>query len=197
VPEPSPGELYPVFFFGTEIQRVLAAANWVAANMTYYDDPTTPDGTNDVWTDSEQQYLEIDTNLDGTADAVGTGDCEDFSILLCTLMRFRCGVPSDRVWVQRGLVAAPIHEELPYFHIPPPAEVPPLLAHTYVVYKSERWGIWYIEPQWGTNPYLAFYRGSKQPSRPNSTSGIVLPPRKNALPLILPLMTDVLKSKSS
>jgi len=121
----------------TEFEKVLAAANWVADNMEYVDDP--PD--EDVWTTSDQQFAEI-TN------GGGTGDCEDFSILLCALMRFVIGVPANRVWVQGGIVSAPGVV---------PKDTPPIFGHAYVVYKAEKRGIFYIEPQWGGFPYRGSY----------------------------------------
>ena len=117
----------------TEFDQVLEAANWVANNMTYEDDP--PD--EDVWTASDQQFAEI-TN------GGGTGDCEDFSILLCALMRFVIDVPANRVWVQGGILSVPDDA---------PEDTPPIFGHAYVVYKAERRGIFYIEPQWGGYPY--------------------------------------------
>jgi len=126
---------YGVTFSGdTEFDEVLAAANWVAENMEYVPDPVPP---GDVWTDSYQQFEEIINDS-------GTGDCEDFSILLCALMRFVVGVPANRVWVQGGLISAPNVA---------PEETPPIFGHSYVVYKAKRRGIFYIEPQWGGYPY--------------------------------------------
>ena len=118
----------------TEFEKVLAAANWVAGNMEYEPDPDPP---GDVWTASDQQFAEI-TN------GGGTGDCEDFSILLCALMRFVIGVPANRVWVQGGILSVPGDA---------PEVTPPIFGHAYVVYKAERRGIFYIEPQWGGYPY--------------------------------------------
>ncbi|PKP57622.1 hypothetical protein CVT91_10195 [Candidatus Atribacteria bacterium HGW-Atribacteria-1] len=129
---------YNVEFPGdTEFEKVLAAANWVAFNMTYVSDPDPP---GDVWTASDQQFTEIDPDND----IKGTGDCEDFSILLCALMRFVIGVPANRVWVQGGIVSVPGVA---------PEVTPPIFGHAYVVYKAERGGIFYIEPQWGGYPY--------------------------------------------
>ena len=126
---------YDIEFTGdTEFEKVLAAANWVADNMEYEPDPDDP---GDVWTDSYQQFEEI---IKGS----GTGDCEDFSILLCALMRFVIGVPANRVWVQGGILSVPGFA---------PDVTPPIFGHAYVVYKAERRGIFYIEPQWGGYPY--------------------------------------------
>jgi len=107
--------------------------------MVYEYDPTPP---GDVWTTSDQQFTEILFN----DPLPGTGDCEDFSFLLCALIRFVVGVPADRVWVQAGLVAVPIQEDKP-----------PLAGHAYVVYKAKRGGIFYIEPQIGGLPYRGSY----------------------------------------
>ena len=125
---------YNVDFSGnTEFEKVLSAANWVAYHMAYESDQNPP---GDVWTPSNDQFAEISPGVNGT------GDCEDFAILLCAMMRFNVGVPADRVWVQGGILAAPGQEQKP-----------PIFGHAYVVYKAERGGIFYIEPQWGGIPY--------------------------------------------
>jgi len=125
---------YDVKFTGdTEFEKVLSAANWVAYHMDYESDPDPP---RDVWTPSNDQFAEISPGVNGT------GDCEDFAILLCALMRFNVGVPADRVWVQGGILVVPVEEQKP-----------PIFGHAYVVYKAERGGIFYIEPQWGGIPY--------------------------------------------
>jgi len=129
---------YGLIFTGTEFEQVLAAANWVAFHMTYVPDPDPP---GDVWTASDQQFAEITPGVEGS----GTGDCEDFSILLCALIRYIVGVPADRVWVQAGLVVVPEMDK------------PPLVGHAFVVYKAERGGIFYIEPQFGGIPYRGSY----------------------------------------
>jgi len=129
---------YPEFSGETEFDQILAAANWVAYHMVYESDPIPP---GDVWTSSDQQFAEITPDIENS----GTGDCEDFSMLLCALMRYSIGVPADRVWVQAGIV------------IVPEAEKPPIVGHAYVVYKAERGGIFYIEPQWGGYPYRGSY----------------------------------------
>ena len=121
----------------TEFEKVLAAANWVAGNMEYEPDPNPP---GDIWTSSDWQFAEIDPDNN----IKGTGDCEDFSILLCALMRFVIGVPANRVWVQGGILSVPGVA---------PEDTPPIFGHAYVVYKAERRGIFYIEPQWGGYPY--------------------------------------------
>jgi transglutaminase-like putative cysteine protease len=126
---------YGVEFAGvTEFEKVLSAANWVAYHMEYDPDPDPP---GDVWTNSVQQFAEITPSVKNS----GTGDCEDFAILLCALMRFNVGVPANRVWVQAGILVAPEEER------------PPIFGHAYVVYKAERGGIYYIEPQMGGYPY--------------------------------------------
>ena len=84
----------------------------------------------EVWTSSDQQFNEDPR----------TGDCEDFAILLCALMRFNVGVPANRVWVSINLVTEP------------GAGV--VAAHAWVGYKLERGGMAYIEPQTGN-----LYRG--------------------------------------
>ena len=134
------GALGPDAFTGaTEMEAVLAAADYVAAHMVYVSDPSPP---GDVWESSDRLYQEIVDN------GVGTGDCEDFSILLCALLRFHTygGIPADRVWVQAGMIAVP--PATPYGAPPPP-----IFGHAIVVYKAERGGIFYIEPQWGGIPY--------------------------------------------
>lgn len=129
---------YGVTFSGdTEFEKVLAAANWVAYHMDYVSDP---DPLGDVWTSSDEQFGEITIGTEGS----GTGDCEDFAILLCALMRFVVGVPANRVWVQGGILSVPGDA---------PKNTPPIFGHAYVVYKAERRGIFYIEPQWGGYPY--------------------------------------------
>ena len=117
----------------TEFEKVLSAANWVAFHMKYEPDPVNP---GDVWTPSDDQFAEITQDVPGS----GTGDCEDFAILLCALMRFNLEVPANRVWVSGNLVTEP--------------GVGVVAAHAWVGYKSERGGMAYIEPQTGK-----LYRG--------------------------------------
>ena len=112
-----------------EFEKVLSAANWVAYHMEYVPDPQ-----GDVWTPSDDQFDEITPGVNGT------GDCEDFSLLLCALMRFNIGVPADRVWVSINLVTEP--------------GTGVVAAHAWVGYKLERGGMAYIEPQTGK-----LYRG--------------------------------------
>ncbi|HEY95897.1 MAG TPA: transglutaminase domain-containing protein [Dehalococcoidia bacterium] len=130
---------YPVFPGSTEFEKVIAAANWVAFHMGYENDPYPP---GDVWTSSDQLCQEITPYVENST----YGDCEDFSIMLCALMRYSIGVPANRVWVQAGIVAVPMQ-----------SEKPPLVGHAYVVYKAERGGIFYIEPQFGGFPYRGAY----------------------------------------
>jgi transglutaminase-like putative cysteine protease len=133
---------YGLEFSGdTEFDKVLAAANWVAYHMDYENDPDT---FGDVWTSSDELFGKITIDVENS----GTGDCEDFSILLCALMRFVVGVPANRVWVQGGTVSVPGNA---------PEDTPPIFGHAYVVYKAEKRGIFYIEPQWGGFPYRGSY----------------------------------------
>ena len=39
----------------------------------------------------------------------------------------------------------------------PQEDTPPIFGHAYVVYKAEKRGIFYIEPQWGGFPYRGSY----------------------------------------
>jgi hypothetical protein len=132
---PIPGLSSNTFIGATEMEAVQAAANWVATHMVYVSDPDPP---GDVWTSSDELYNAI------LANGFGTGDCEDFSILLCALLRFHTqgGIPANRVWVQGGVIVAPVEEVRP-----------PVFGHAYVVYKAQKKGIFYIEPQWGGMPY--------------------------------------------
>lgn len=133
--KPIPGLKANEFYAETEWEAVMAAANWVAYHMAYESDPYPP---GEVWTSSDQQYEEIAPGSQGS----GTGDCEDFAILLCALLRFHTqgGIPASRVWVQAGIIVVPDEDK------------PPVFGHAYVVYKTDR-GIFYIEPQWGGFPY--------------------------------------------
>jgi hypothetical protein len=67
------------------------AYNWVVNNMIYEDDPNPPD----VWSTALKTYLEI--KLKGKSE----GDCEDYAILLCSILRFHTNgdFGHDRVWV--------------------------------------------------------------------------------------------------
>ena len=124
--KPIPSLATDFFDEATEFQAVQAAASWIANNMQYVAD----DG--EVWTSSDQQY----------AESPRQGDCEDYAILLCALLRFHTqgGIPADRVWVSVNLVTQP--------------GVGVVAAHAWVGYKLERRGLVYIEPQTGT-----MYRG--------------------------------------
>jgi len=120
---------------GTEFEQVVAAANYVANSLTYAPDPA---DCGDVWT---------------SANSIGgTGDCEEFAILLTSLIRFSIGVPADRVWVQAGFITQTNGGGT--------SSGPPIAGHAYVGYRGEH-GVWHIEPQWGHDPYLVAYRGSK------------------------------------
>ena len=134
---PIPGWDSDEFTRATEMEAVQIAANWVAYHMYYESDPYPP---GDVWTASDQQFAEIVEGIENS----GTGDCEDFSILLCAILRFHTqgGIPTNRVWVQGGVIVAPVEEVRP-----------PVFGHAYVVYKAPKRGIFYIEPQWGGMPY--------------------------------------------
>jgi hypothetical protein len=119
---------------GSELEQVLAAADYVANRLTWTPDP--PE-YGDVWT---------------SADSIGTtGDCEEFAILLCSLMRFSIGIPADRVWVQGGLITDPPSNAVAH-NYEDSTQVPPIFGHAYVVYKDNR-GTWYIEPQYGAYRY--------------------------------------------
>lgn len=113
-------------FTGDELTRVVEAADYVADSLTWTPDP---EECGDQWT---------------AADQIGsTGDCEEFAILLCSLMRFSIGVPANRVWVSVNLITQP------------GAGI--VAAHAWVGYKLEKGGLVYIEPQIAT-----FYRGRPQ-----------------------------------
>jgi len=114
------------FSASSEFDAVQAAASWISTNMTYEAD------VGEVWTSSDQQYVEVPRR----------GDCEDYSILLCALLRFHTqgGIPPDRVWVSANLVTQPGEGVV--------------AAHAWVGYKLEVGGLAYIEPQTGI-----MYRG--------------------------------------
>lgn len=86
----------------------------------------------EVWTSSDQQYYKIPRE----------GDCEDYAILLCALLRFHTqgGIPVDRVWVSVNLVTEP--------------GVGVVAAHAWVGYKLKVGGLAYIESTTGE-----MYRG--------------------------------------
>jgi len=140
--KPIPGLGPNEFSATTEMEAVLLASEWVMAHMTWVADPFPP---GDVWTASDQQYAEIMAS----PNQIGTGDCEDFAILLCALLRFHTqgGIPADRVWVKAGIIVlADGWTE----------DKPPIAGHALVAYKSDR-GIYSVEPQWG----MIAYRGCK------------------------------------
>jgi len=103
----------------TEFDAVQQAITWVATHMTYVAD------IGEVWTSSDQMYTRLE------------GDCEDYAILLCALLRFHTqgGIPAKRVWVVVGLVTSPGEGVI--------------AGHAWVAYKMERGGTVYIEPQTG------------------------------------------------
>lgn len=93
-----------------------ALREWVATHVSYQSDRNVH-GVSDCW-QLPAETLEL-----------GTGDCEDFAILLCTLLRAN-GVPANQVYVAVG-----VSEDKTY--------------HAYLV---EKWykGIWrVIEPEAG------------------------------------------------
>lgn len=112
------------FSAGTEFEAVQLAATWVAENMKYKSD-IEQYGYAEVWTSSDQIWETLE------------GDCEDYAILLCALLRFHTqgGIPAKRVWVIVGLVTEPGKGVI--------------AGHAWVGYKMERGGILYIEPQLG------------------------------------------------
>ncbi|MFC1919866.1 transglutaminase family protein [Chloroflexota bacterium] len=61
---------------------------WVAGHISYKSDSEVH-GVSDYW------------QLPAETLKLGTGDCEDIAILLCTLLR-ACGIPSDQVYVAAG-----------------------------------------------------------------------------------------------
>ena len=125
-----------------EMAAVLLAVEWVTNHIVWVADPSPP---GDVWTASDQQYAKM-----MAAGGIGEGDCEDFSILLCAILRFHTqgGIPADRVWVQGGLIIlADGWTE----------SKPPIFGHAVVVYKALKGGLYYVEPQWGG----VVYRGCK------------------------------------
>jgi len=92
---------YPIPISGsTEWEKVVYATHWVYDNIEYTADVT------ETWRASDQEYKQIDTNWDGDVDATGAGDCEEYAILLCALLRFNVGVPDNKVWVAASGVHA-------------------------------------------------------------------------------------------
>jgi len=85
---------YPILISGTtEGQKVVNATHWVHDNIVYTADVV------ETWMSSNQTYGQIDANWDGIVDGTATGDCEEYAILLCALLRFNVGVLPSRVWV--------------------------------------------------------------------------------------------------
>lgn len=115
------------FTDGTELEAVQSAAQWVATNMAYAPDLDAQGTPTDIWTSSNEMYTRL------------TGDCEDYAILLCALLRFHTqgGIPSNRVWVVVGLITLPGTDQV-------------VAGHGWVAYKLQKGGMTYIEPQTGT-----------------------------------------------
>ncbi len=112
------------FFLGVQF-----AAQWVAYHMSYEADPS-----GDVWTTADQQFAEITIGTENS----GTGDCEDYAILLCALLRFHTlsGISAKNVWVVVGTMILPGQGVVS--------------GHAWVAAKLPRLGIIYIEPQTGS-----------------------------------------------
>lgn len=94
-----------------------ALREWVSLHVSYKSDQNVH-GVRDYW------------QLPSETLQLGSGDCEDFAILLCSLLRAN-GVPAEQVYVAVG-----VSED-----------------NTYHAYLVEKWykGIWrVIEPEWGT-----------------------------------------------
>lgn len=70
-----------------------AIKQWVATHITYESDPSVH-GQKEYW------------QLPSETLSLGTGDCEDFAILLCTLYR-AYGIPADEVYVGGGFPIDP------------------------------------------------------------------------------------------
>jgi hypothetical protein len=85
---------------------VEEAYNWVTSHFLYESDPNPPD----IWKSSSVLYLDI------ILKNFCKGDCEDFSILLCALLRFHTsgGISDNKVWVAVGKVKYGIHAWVEY-----------------------------------------------------------------------------------
>ncbi len=93
-----------------------ALREWVSLHVSYKSDQNVH-GVRDYW------------QLPSETLKLGTGDCEDFAILLCSLLRAN-EVPADQVYVAVGVSK----------------------DNTYHAYLVEKWyrGVWrVIEPEWG------------------------------------------------
>jgi len=109
------------YWIGWVAEQAQTPGNWVVDTV-------------ETWTASDQMFTKLQ------------GDCEDWAILLCALLRFHTpdgGVPADRVWISVNLVTAP--------------GLGVVAAHAWVGFKLERGGLVYIEPGTG---YI--YRGRPQ-----------------------------------
>jgi len=82
------------------------AFSWVISHMSYKSDPNPPD----VWTSSTNLYTKI------VIEGQGRGDCEDYAILLCALLRYHTsgGISEDRVWVAVDQVPGGVHAWVQY-----------------------------------------------------------------------------------
>ena len=113
------------YFTGTtELVAVQAAISWIASEYFYLAD------VGEVWTSSDQMYSRLQ------------GDCEDWAILLCALLRFHTQyggktVSAKKVWVTINIVTEP--------------GTGVVAAHAWVSYKLDRGGMVHIEPG---SPYL-------------------------------------------
>lgn len=85
---------------------VREAYDWVISHMIYEEDPNPPD----IWTSSLRQYGEI------IFQGVGKGDCDDYAILLCSLLRFHTsgGISEDRVWFAVNQIKGGYHAWVQY-----------------------------------------------------------------------------------
>jgi hypothetical protein len=113
---PIPG-LAPTTFRGSsEFEAVEAVVKWVAENYLYEED------TGEVWTPSDEMYTRL------------KGDCEDWAVLLASLLRFHTqgGIPAERVWVAINAVASPGRGVV--------------AGHAWVGYKPQKGGMVHIEP---------------------------------------------------
>jgi hypothetical protein len=99
------------YWIGWVAEQAQTPGNWVVDTV-------------ETWTASDQMFTKLQ------------GDCEDWAILLCALLRFHTpdgGVPADRVWISVNLVTAP--------------GLGVVAAHAWVGFKLERGGLVYIEFQ--------------------------------------------------
>lgn len=110
--------------------------DWVAGNIDYMSDESRW-GVENYWQTAEETL------------SFGTGDCEDFSILLCSLLR-AYGIEAERVYVAIGIDG----EEY---------------AHAFL---KENWyhdGEWRrLEPQASTEPSALYHRFGSSTAHPDS-----------------------------